>query len=128
VQAQESTVFGCYEKLGMLLKNLVPNGSIFMPEYLGLLLIHFYKQEAKQSFCKFSFVDTLELDDVLNIYIGVNMRVKKELVEKHPETKIWEHRTIFDTMEKIATKIIKEYDQFQYKLNVNRKSKTRKNK
>jgi hypothetical protein len=117
-----------YEKLGKLLKNLVPNGSMFLPEYLGLLLIHFYKLEAKQSFCKFPFVDELELENIFDIYIGVNIKIKKELVEKHPETKIWEHRTIFDGMEKIASKIIKEYDTFQYKLNINRKSKTRKKK
>jgi hypothetical protein len=64
----------------------------------------------------------------MNIYSEVNIKIKKELVEKHPETKIWEHRTVFDTMEKIATKIIKEYDTFQYKLNINRVSKTRKSK
>lgn len=117
-----------YEKLGKLLKNLVPSGSMFLPEYLGLLLISFYKLEAKQSFTRFPFVDELELENIFDIYIGVNIKVKKELVEKHPETKIWEHRTIFDGMEKIASKIIKEYDKFQYKLNVNRVSKTRKSK
>jgi len=127
--AKQYEPFGVYyEKLGMLLKNLVPNGSLFMPEYLGLLLIYFYKLEAKQSFCKFPLVEELDLEDVLNVYGEVNIRVKKELVEKHPQTKIWEHRTIFDTMEKIASKIIKEYDTFQYKLNINRKSKTRKKK
>jgi hypothetical protein len=73
-------------------------------------------------------VEELDLEDVLNVYGEVNIRVKKELVEKHPQTKIWEHRTIFDTMEEIASKIIKEYDTFQYKLNINRKSKTRKKK
>lgn len=117
-----------YEKLGMLLKNLVPNGSMFMPEYLGLLLIFYYKQEAEQSFVKFSYIDEMDFKDLLNIYEEVNIKVKRELVEKYPETKIWEHRTIFDTMEKIASKIIKEYDKFQYKLNVNRVSKTRKKK
>lgn len=115
-----------YEKLGLLLKNLVPHGSMFIPEYLGLLLIYFYKLEAKQSFSKFSMIEELQLEDILNIYSEVNMRVKKELVEKHPQSKIWEHRTVFDTMEKIASKIIKEYHKFQYKLNINRKSKTRK--
>jgi hypothetical protein len=125
--AKQYEPYGVYfEKLGKLLKNNVPIGTMFMPEYLGLLLIHLYKLEALQSFCKFPFVDTLELEEIMNIYGEVNIKVKKELVEKFPETKIWEHRTIFDTMEKIATKIIKEYNQFQYKLNVNRVSKTRK--
>ena len=127
--AKQYEPYGVYfEKLGKLLKNLIPNGSMFLPEYLGLLLIYLYKLEAKKSFCKFPFIDTLELEDIMNIYSEVNIKIKKELVEKHPETKIWEHRTVFDTMEKIATKIIKEYDKFQYKLNVNRVSKTRKKK
>lgn len=117
-----------YEKLGVLLKNLVPNGTMFMPEYLGWLLICYYKQEAKQSFIKCPFVDKFEFENILHIYQDANIRVKKELVMKHPETKIWEHRTIFDKMENIASKIIKEYDKFQYKLNVNRVSKTRKKK
>ena len=126
--AKQYEPYGVYfEKLGMLLKNLVPNGSSFMPEYLGLLLIFYYKQE-EQSFGKFPYVDKMDFKEVLGIYEEVNIRVKKELVEKHPETKIWEHRTIFDSMEKIATKIIKEYDIFQYKFNINRVSKTRKKK
>lgn len=129
ILAKQYEPFGVYyEKLGRLLANLVPKGSLFMPEYLGLLLIYFYKIEAKQSFSKFTMIEELQIEDILSIYSEVNIRVKKELVEKHPQTKIWEHRTIFDTMEKIANKIIKEYDQFQYKLNINRVSKTRKKK
>jgi hypothetical protein len=125
--AKQYEPFGVYyEKLRILFKNLIPNGTLFMPEYLGLLVIYFYKVEAKQSFSKFPFIDELQLEDIVNIYTEVNIGIKKELVKKHPQTKIWEHRTMFDAMEKIASKIIKEYDTFQYKLNVNRKSKTRK--
>ena len=127
--AKQYEPYGVYfEKLGILLKNLVPNGSMLMPEYLGLLLIFYYKREAQQSFGKFPYVDKMDFKEVLSIYEEVNIRMKKEHVEKHPETKIWEHRTIFDGMEKIATKIITVYDKFQYKINVNRKSKTRKKK
>jgi hypothetical protein len=58
----------------------------------------------------------------------VNITLKKELVEKNPNTRIWEHRTVFDRMEKIAQKMVDEYFTFHYKLNVKRVSKTRRKK
>ncbi|MDD2698747.1 MAG: hypothetical protein PHF17_08110 [Arcobacteraceae bacterium] len=117
-----------YEKLSTLLKNYIPNGGLFMPEYLGLLLIHYYTVEAGQSFGKFPFIKDYNLNEILAVYGEVNINIKKELVEKHPSSRIWEHRTVFDTMEKVAIKIIKEYHTFQYKVNINRVSKTRKKK
>lgn len=127
--AKQYEPFGIYyEKISTLMKHYIPNGGLFMPEYLGLLLIHYYNQEAGQSFLKFPFIDEYNFSDVLAIYGEVNINIKKDLVEKHPNSRIWEHRTIFDTMEKIALKIIKEYQAFQYKVNVTRVSKTRKKK
>lgn len=125
--AKQYEPYGVYfEKLGMLLKQLVPNGSSFLPEYLGLLLIHHYKIESGYQFILFPMIENIPFDKLLPIYDEVNIRVKKELLEKHPNSRIWEHRTVFDTMDKIALKMIVEYNKFQYKLNVNRKSKTRK--
>lgn len=117
-----------YEKLSTLLKHYIANGGLFMPEYLGLLLIHYYTLEAGQSFARFPFIEEYNLSEVLAIYGEVNINIKKDLVEKHPNSRIWEHRTIFDTMDKVALKMIKEYQSFQYKVNVTRVSKTRKKK
>jgi hypothetical protein len=97
-----------------------------MPEYIGLLLISYYVIEAKQSFIKFQFIEDYNLNDVLAIYEEVNINIKKNLVRKYPNTRLWEHRTVFDEMDKVAQKIIKEYNSFQYKVNVNRVSKSRK--
>lgn len=114
-----------YEKLGVLLKNYIPNGGLFMPEYLGLLLIYNCKY---LSYTRFPFIENYNFENLLAIYSEVNINIKKNLAEKHPNTRLWEHRTVFDEMEKIAQKITKEYDLFQYKVNVNRVSKTRKKK
>lgn len=114
-----------YEKLGKLFNQFIPNGSVLMPEYLGLLLIYYYKTDAKQSFYRFPFIDSYKIEEILEIYREANMKIKKELVEKNPNSRIWEHRTVFDSMEKVASKAIKGYNLFSYKLNVTRKSKIR---
>lgn len=115
-----------YEKLGMLLKKSIPEGSLFMPEFLGFLLLYLYKTNLHKSFIGFSLIEEYKFEMVIAVYNEVNINIKKDLVQKHPNTRIWEHRTIFDTMENIAIKIVQDYDCFQYKLNTTRKSKTRK--
>jgi hypothetical protein len=117
-----------YEKLSILLRNGIPDGGLFMPEYLGLLLLHYYFQKIEYSFGRFSFLSQYDFQYVLEIYNDVNITLKKELVEKNPNTRIWEHRTVFDRMEKIAQKMVDEYFTFHYKLNVKRVSKTRRKK
>lgn len=117
-----------YEKLSTLLKHYIPNGGLFMPEYLGLLLIHYHNIEAGQPFIKFPYIQEYNFEHILDIYEQVNINIKKKLVDKHPNSRIWEHRTVFDTMHKVALKIVKEYQSFQYKVNITRVSKTRKKK
>jgi len=117
-----------YEKLSVLLRNSIADGGLFMPEYLGLLLLHYYFQKIEYSFGKFPFLHQYNFQYVLEIYNDVNITLKKELVEKNPKTRIWEHRTVFDEMEKIAQKMVDEYSAFHYKLNKKRVSKTRKKK
>lgn len=129
VQAKKYEPFGVYyEKLGKLLQNYIPKGGLFMPEYLAFLLMHHYIIQVGQPFLKYSFIQEYNLQELLAIYGEVNIKMKKDLVEKHPNTRLWEHRTVFDQMDKIASKMIEEYVKFQYKLNVNRVSKTRKKK
>lgn len=117
-----------FEKLSMLLKSYIPNGGLFMPEYLGLLLMYYYQIDSKQIFARFPYIEEFDFSHILSIYEEANINVKKDLIEKHPNTRLWEHRTVFDEMDKIAKKIIKEYHLFKYKLNINRVSKTRKKK
>lgn len=115
-----------YEKLSILLRNSIPDGGLFMPEYLGLLLLHYYCQKIEYLCGKFAFLNKYDFNSVLEIYNDVNITLKKELVEKNPKTRLWEHRTVFDRMETIAQKMLSEYLAFHYKINPKRVSKTRK--
>jgi len=125
--AKQVEPFGVYyEKIANLLMKYIPKGGLFIPEYFGLLLIHLYKGEHKRSFKKFPFIDDFKLDTLLAIYEKVNINLKKEYLHNNPNKRIWEHRTVIDTMEKVAPLLLKEYLNFQYKVNIMRKSKTRK--
>lgn len=101
-------------------------GGMFIPEYFGMLLIYLYKVEFKRSFRGFPYIDTFDMSSLLSIYEKVNISLKKEYLQNNPTKRLWEHRTVIDTMDKVASLLLKEYLQFQYKVNIMRKSKQRK--
>ena len=117
-----------YEKLAKLLMHYIPNGGLFIPEYFGILLIHYFKSELQQSFYPFSYIEEYNFDSILGVYEKINIALKKDMVKDNPNMRLWECRTTLDEMEKVALHLIKEYNSFQYKINIMRKSKTRRNK
>ena len=117
-----------YEKLAKLLMHYIPNGGLFIPEYFGILLIYYFKSELQQSFYPFAYIEEYNFDSILGVYEKINITLKKDMVKDNPNMRLWECRTTLDEMEKVALHLLKEYNSFQYKINIMRKSKTRRNK
>jgi hypothetical protein len=87
-----------------------------MPEYFGILLIYYFKVEAKRVFSDFEFIQNYDVSPLLDIYENINIALKKEFLKTHPNKRLWEYRTTIDNMDKLALRLVKKYDQFQYKI------------
>jgi len=115
--AKQYEVFGIYyKKLLNLLLQYIQKDTKFMPEYFGILLIYYFKVETKREFSDFEFIQNYDISPLLAVYENINISLKKEFLITHPNKRLWEYRTTIDNMDKLALKLIKKYDQFQYKI------------
>jgi len=65
-----------YEKLAKLLMHYIPKGGLFIPDYFGILLIHYYKSELGGSFSKYSYIDNYDFQKILGVFERVNITLQ----------------------------------------------------
>lgn len=117
-----------HDFLATSFQNKLSKGMAWVPELLAFCLISYYKSEVNKPFVKHQFIQEYDFSNLINIYVQLNLKLKKEMKEKNPKIRVWEQRTVIDSMFAVADKMIKDYFEKHYKVNTNRVSKTRKRK
>lgn len=116
-----------YKFLTKIFSSKIQKGSHFIPEILALSLIYNYKKEFGKSLVSYSLVDSFPTEKILDLYNKNNIRLKKELSQEQ-NISTWEVRTNLDEMYDISEIMIKKYLEYNFKINENRISKSRKKK
>lgn len=116
-----------YKYIITLFSSKLNKGSHWIPELLALSLIHSYKKEFGKSFSNYSFIDEFPIDDIIEIYFTKNVDLKKKLAKENNES-IWSIQTVIDEMYEISEYMVEKYINYNFKINSNRVSKSRKKK
>lgn len=113
-----------YKYLTTIFSTKIEAGTHWIPELLAFSLIYNYKKEHEKSFINHSFIDSLPIDKILDIYNKNNLQAKK-LLSESDNINSWRIKTNLDEMYDLSEFMIKKYLDYSYKINVNRVSKTR---
>lgn len=115
-----------YKFLTKIFASKIKKGSHFIPEILALSLIQTYKKEFGKSFISYSFIETFPTEKIFDIYNKNNLEIKKELSKKDENLSFWQIKTNLDEMYDLSEIMVKKYIEFNFKINENRVSKSRK--
>ena len=114
-----------YKYIISIFSTKLNKGSHWIPELLAFSLIHSYKKEFGKSFSNHPFLENFQIDEIIDVYFSKNVQLKKQLAKENNEP-IWKIQTVIDEMYEISEYMVEKYISYNYKINSNRVSKTRK--
>ena len=120
---QNEPIWFYYSSLLRITKEIMNDIDAYIPEIVAFEMLRIFLEEDGKQIPKHKFFNDINLDVVFTYYDEKNIELKRQI---NPNERLWNINTPISEAYKLATKIMARYKRANYKININRISKSRK--